>query len=84
MPIEAEHFLKQQKVLRAQYPEREERAQEEEARAKHKLDELHKNYYALQASTDAGKAPKPKEKKQPKDLSKSQYYSFTATGVYRP
>ena len=82
--MEAEHFLQQQKALRLQYPEREERAREEEAKARRKIEELHKNYFALQASTEAGKAPKQKEKREMPQLSRSQYYSFTATGVYRP
>ena len=82
--LEVEHFLKQQKELRLQYPERVERAREEEAKARFKIEELHKNYFALQASNEAGKAPVKKEKKAPAQLSRSEYYSFTKTGVYRP
>lgn len=84
MHAQVELFTQQQRQERARFPEREEARREEEAKARHKIEELHKNYYALQASTEAGKAPPPPKEKKQIQLSRSQYYSFTATGVYRP
>ena len=84
MDSQVELFTAQQRAERARFPEREEARREEEAKARHKIEELHKNYYALQASTEAGKLPAPKKERKQVQLSKSQHYSFTATGVFRP
>lgn len=82
---EAELFLRQQADLRQRYPSIVAAAAEEEAKAKHKIEELHKNYYALQASNDAGtKTVQTKKEKDVRNVSKSVYYSFTSTGVFRP
>ena len=86
-PSEAALFVQQQRQRFADYPYILDSMREDEARAKHKIDELHKNYYALQASNEVGKkeAPVPvAEKPAFKNLSRSLAFSFTATGVYRP
>lgn len=82
-PREVALFTSQQRELKLRYPEREAAVRAEEAKARHKIEELHKNYYALQASTEAGKAPVEKQRKEVQ-VGKSQYYAFTATGVFRP
>ena len=80
LPNEAGLFVKQQKELRIMYPEIERERLEEEAKARHKIDELHKNYEALQASASANKVTSvEKETKEIKNISRSEYYSFTAT-----
>lgn len=85
LPSEAALFLKQQLDLRAQYPELEAERLEEEAKARHKIEELHKNYEALQASASANKTAAVETKtKDISNVSRSEYYSFTATGVFRP
>ena len=60
----------------------------EVAKARHKIEETHKNYYALLASSDVGTAGDPlKEKKNPGEsmsLMRNEWYAFTATGMYRP
>lgn len=82
---EAQLFLTQQKDLRLRYPEQEALRLEEEAKARHKIEELHKNYYALQASNVAGTtAQQTTGTKSMKNISRSTYYSFTTTGVFRP
>ena len=78
-------FVKQQLQLREAYPELERERLEEEAKARHKIDELHKNYEALQASASANKVTNVEQQvKEIKNISRSEYYSFTATGVFRP
>ena len=57
VPSEAALFLQQQLRDREDYPELEGERQEEEAKARFKIEELHKNFYALQASTQAGARP---------------------------
>ena len=61
---------------------------DEVARARHKIEETHKNYYALLASSDVGTAGDPlKEKKNPGEsmsLMRNEWYAFTATGMFRP
>lgn len=90
LPSEAALFVKQQRQRFADYPHILESMQEEEAKAKHKIDELHKNFYALQASNEVaggkGSAAPAAAADKPafKNLSRSEYFSFTATGVYRP
>ena len=90
LTTEAGLFVKQQKETREAYPELERERLEEEAKAKHKIDELHKNFYALQASNEVaggkGSAAPAAAADKPafKNLSRSEYFSFTATGVYRP
>ena len=43
------------------------------------------NYEALQASASANKTTTVEEKvREVKNISRSEYYSFTATGVFRP
>lgn len=82
---EAQLFLTQQRDLRLRYPEQEALRLEEEAKARHKIEELHKNYYALQASNVAGTtAQQTTGTKSMKNISRSTYYSFTTTGVFRP
>ena len=84
-PVEAELFLRQQVTMKQLYPELEAQRQEEEAKARYKIEELHKNYYALQASNEAGKGgPVVKKERDIKGVSRSQQYSFTSTGVFRP
>lgn len=82
-PAEVEQFLHQSAQLREQFPERELAKLEEEAKFRYKVDELHKNYYALQASERAG-IQKKEVKKPNLQLPKGQHYSFTYTGFYRP
>lgn len=85
LPTEAALFVKQQLQLREAYPELERERLEEEAKAQHKIDELHKNYEALQASASANKVTNVEQQtKEVKNISRSEYYSFTATGVFRP
>ena len=85
LPSEAKIFLKQQLEMRERYPELEAERLEEEAKARHKIEELHKNYEALQASASANKNVVVVEtKKDIKNISRSELYSFTATGVFRP
>ena len=80
---EIDLYLREKQRQHAQFPEREEARAEEEAKARHKIEELHKNYYALMASSDAGVQKPPK--KQPEfSLMKSEWYAFTQTGLYRP
>ena len=82
---EAGLFLKHTLQSRIDHPELEAERLEEEAKARHKIDELHKNYEALQASASANKTTKVEEKvREVKNISRSEYYSFTATGVFRP
>ena len=61
---------------------------DEVAKARHKIEETHKNYYALLASSDVGTAGDPlKEKKNPGEtmsLMRNEWYAFTATGMFRP
>ena len=54
--------------------------------ARAKIEEMHKNYYALAASTKAGIVAKVKEQIDPKTLplSRSEMWAFTATGGFRP
>ena len=71
--------------VRERFPELEAERLEEEAKARHKIEELHKNYEALQASASANKNVVVVEtKKDIKNISRSELYSFTATGVFRP
>lgn len=86
LPSEAKIFLKQQLEMRVLYPELEAERLEEEAKARHKIEELHKNYEALQASASANNNALvvEKEKKEIKNISKSEFLSFTSTGVFRP
>ena len=71
--------------MRIQHPEIEAERLEEEAKARHKIDELHKHYEALQASASANKTTKVEEKvREVKNISRSELYSFTKTGVFRP
>ena len=85
LPNEAGLFVTQQRRMREAYPELERERLEEEARARHKIEELHKNYEALQASASAGTVTNnAQEVKEIKNVSRSEYYSFTATGVFRP
>jgi hypothetical protein len=83
---EIDLFLHEQRVRREQFPEIEAKAREEEAVARAKIDELHKNYLALAASTKAGNVAKVKEQIDPKTLpmSRSEMWAFTATGGFRP
>jgi hypothetical protein len=91
-PSEPALFLTQQLLQRELHPEIERERLEEEARARHKIEELHKNYEALQASASAGNtsnAPSKGQETSKRDvksmsISRSEYYSFTATGVFRP
>ena len=84
-PSEAAIFLKAQRRLREDYPEIEEARLEEEAKARFKIDELHKNFYALQASTQAGGAVQETTTvREVKNLVKAEHLAFTSTGVYRP
>ena len=84
-PSDAKIFLKQQLEMRERYPELEAERLEEEAKARHKIEELHKNYEALQASASANKNVVVVEtKKDIKNISRSELYSFTSTGVFRP
>ena len=56
----------------------------EDDKARRSIEEMHKNYYALQASTAAGVAAVQKVNVgATKPISKS-YLCFTATGVFRP
>merc|ERR1711871_1040511 len=55
LPSEAGLFLKATLQSRIDHPELEAERLEEEAKARHKIDELHKNYEALQASASANK-----------------------------
>ena len=85
LPAEAALFVKQQLQMREAYPELERERLEEEAKARHKIDELHKNYEALQASASANKVQSVEaEVKEIKNISRSEYYSFTNTGIFRP
>ena len=85
LPSEAGLFLKHTLQMRIQHPEIEAERLEEEAKARHKIDELHKNYEALQASASANKTTKVEEKvREVKNISRSELYSFTKTGVFRP
>jgi hypothetical protein len=85
LPPEAGLFVKQQLERRVAYPEEEAERLEEEARARHKIEELHKNYAALQASASAGVVnTKAETKREIKNISKSEFLSFTSTGVFRP
>lgn len=85
VPCESELFLQQQLRARRDYPEIENARREEEAKARFKIDELHKNFYALQASTQNGGAvAESGSVREVKNLSRSEQYTFTATGVYRP
>ena len=81
---EIDLYLREKQRLLLQFPEREEARAEEEAKARHKVEELHKNYYALMASSDINQ--KPPQPKKPKEFSlmKSEWYAFTSTGTYRP
>ena len=46
---------------------------------------FHKNYEALQASASANKVQSVEaEVKEIKNISRSEYYSFTNTGIFRP
>lgn len=83
---EAALFVKQQIQLREAYPELERERLEEEAKARGKIEELHKNYAALQASATNNTTTTTVEEtvREIKNISKSEYYSFTATGVFRP
>ena len=84
---EAGLFLTSQRRMNETFPEMVEAAQAEEAKARRKIEELHKNYYALQASNDAGgKASTQQQTSQReiKNVSKSKTVSFTSTGVFRP
>jgi len=81
---EAALFLKSQQYMNETYPELVEEAKAEEEKARGKIEELHKNYYALQASTAAGVVAVQKVNfGATKPISKS-YLSFTSTGVFRP
>ena len=86
LPSESKLFLTQQLQMRITHPELEAERLEEEAKARHKIDELHKNYEALQASASANNNALvvEKEKKVIKNISKSEFLSFTSTGVFRP
>ena len=85
LPSEAKIFLKQQLEMRERYPELEAERLEEEAKARHKIDELHKNYAALQQSASAGTTKMVQQtEREIKNISRSEHLSFTATGVFRP
>lgn len=85
LPSEAGLFTRQQQEMRVRYPEIERERMEEEAKARHKIEELHKNYAALQASAVANTGAKvEKKEKDISNVSRSQLYSFTSTGVFRP
>ena len=84
LPSEAALFVRQQKELREAYPELERERLEEEAKARHKIDELHKNYEALQAGASIKTTKVVEKERVVNNISKSEYYSFTATGVFRP
>ena len=68
------------------YPEIEEARLEEVEKAKVKIDELHKNYYALQSSQKAAEAGPAKEVEQKKEmrLNRSKQHAYAFTGLYRP
>ena len=68
------------------YPEIEEARLEEVEKAKFKIDELHKNYYALQSSQKAAEAGPAKEVEQKKEmrLNRSKQHAYAFTGLYRP
>ena len=59
---------------------------EEVEKAKFKIDELHKNYYALQSSQKAAEAGPAKEVEQKKEmrLNRSKQHAYAFTGLYRP
>ena len=85
LPSEAALFTIMQHNMRRAHPELEAERLEEEAKARHKIEELHKNYEALQASASANKTTKVQETvREIKNISRSEYYSFTKTGVFRP
>ena len=82
---EAGLFLKHTLQMRLDHPEIEAERLEEEAKARHKIDELHKNYEALQASASANKTTKVEETvREIKNISRSEYYSFTASAHSAP
>lgn len=77
-------FLRYQKYFNETYPEVVAAAKAEDDKARRSIEEMHKNYYALQASTAAGVAAVQKVNVgATKPISKS-YLCFTATGVFRP
>jgi len=81
---EAKLFLQSQRYMNATYPEIVEKAKALDDKDRAKIEEMHKNYAALQASTAAGVAPVAKVNiGATKPISKS-YLSFTSTGVFRP
>lgn len=85
LPSEAALFVTQQQQMRVTHPEIEAERREEEAKARHKIEELHKNYAALQASSEAGAAATVDTGvREIKNISRSELYSFTSTGVFRP
>ena len=87
LPTELSLFIDEQQRRRQQNPELEESMREEEARAKHKIDELHKNYYALLASSELGSGASVGQagsQKPKRSLMRSEDYAFTTTGTYRP
>ena len=65
---------------------KEEARLEEVEKAKFKIDELHKNYYALQSSQKAAEAGPAKEVEQKKEmrLNRSKQHAYAFTGLYRP
>ena len=58
----------------------------EVAKARHKIEETHKNYYALQSSQKAAEAGPAKEVEQKKEmrLNRSKQHAYAFTGLYRP
>jgi len=83
-PTEIDLFLTEQARNRLMFPEREAAAREEEAQAKHKIDELHKNFAALAASSDIN-ATHTKDISATKNLAKTcGLGAFTLTGTFRP
>ena len=85
---EVDMYNKEKRRQLLQFPEREAVRVEEDARARHKIEEMHKNYYALLASSDVGSSGDPlKQPKKPGDdmsLMRNEWYAFTSTGMYRP
>lgn len=84
---EPQLFLREMARQRIMYPERVSIAQAEEAAARRKLEETHKNYAALAASTDPVKAAEAaREKLANKKVYKcgSDPTRFTSNMIYRP
>jgi hypothetical protein len=81
---EIDLYLKEKQRQHLQFPEREVARAKEEAAARHKIEELHKNYYALMASSDVGVQKEVKKPGESMNLMRNEWYAFTNTGMYRP